>query len=237
MNDHDARRPRPGGIPRRRLLKASALLAAGSTAAGSPLVAMAAGQGGQQVVSLASLQAQATPGATPVGTPVPVADYVPSALRSDEFAILKAVVDRIIPPDDQGPGAADIGAHVYIDQALSDTKTTSLPAYQAGLKALDVAAGSDGFAAIDADQQDNILTMAEAGKLPGDPGGFFATVLQHTREGLFCDPIHGGNADFAGWDLMGYPGIKLNWTAEDQAIDATPKPEHVSVAEYQGAQS
>lgn len=237
MDEHDAPRPSPRGIPRRRLLKASALLAAGSGVVASPLAGMAAGSATQPMISLASLRAQAPPGATPAGTPVPVSEYVPSALRTDEFAILTAAVDRIIPPDANSPGAADIGAQVYIDKALGGTKMTSLVSYQAGLKALDVAAGSDGFAALGPDQQDALLTMAEVEKLPGDPGGFFATLLQDTREGVFCDPIHGGNANFAGWDLMRYPGIKLNWTAEDQAIDATPKPEHISVSQYKGAQS
>ena len=43
-------------------------------------------------------------------------------------------------------------------------------------------------------------------ELAGDPGGFFATLLEYTRQGMFADPIHGGNAGFAGWDLIGYPG-------------------------------
>ena len=49
---------------------------------------------------------------------------------------------------------------------------------------------------------------------------------------MFSDPIYGGNVNFAGWDLIGYSGIKLVWDAEDQALDAIPEPEHVSVAEY-----
>ena len=35
-------------------------------------------------------------------------------------------------------------------------------------------------------------------------------LLEHTREGMFSDPIYGGNVNFAGWDLIGYPGIKLH---------------------------
>jgi len=54
---------------------------------------------------------------------------------------------------------------------------------------------------------------------------------------MFSDPIHGGNVDFAGWDLMGYPGVKLVWSAEDQAVNSTPKPDHISVAQYGGTAS
>ena len=94
-----------------------------------------------------------------------------------------------------------------------------------------------GFAGLDAAKQDEILTTAEAGKLDGDPGGFFVTLLQQTREGMFSDPIYGGNVNFAGWDLIGYSGIKLVWDAEDQALDAIPAPEHASVAEFGGSAS
>jgi hypothetical protein len=66
------------------------------------------------------------------------------------------------------------------------------------------------------------------------PKEFFQTLITHTRIGMFCDPVWGGNVNFAGWDLMGYPGIKLVWTAEDQAVNSTPKPEHISVAQYGG---
>ena len=229
---HDSESPRrvPIVIPRRRLLKGSAILAAGASPLGIPLRSLASQttRGGTPV---------ATPSASPFASPVPVAEYVPSALRTDEYAILQAVVDRIIPADDLGPGAVDAGVQVYIDRALKTTKTGSLAAYQAGLKALDVAAGTGGFVALSPDKQDALLQIAEAGKLPGDPGSFFAMVVQDTREGMFSDPVHGGNANFAGWDLMGYPGIKLVWSEQDQQVNATPKPEHVSVAKYQEAKS
>lgn len=226
MHDQESPPRSPNVIPRRQLLKGAALLAAGA----SPLV-----------IPLRELAAQtpsiATPGASPVAALVPVSEYVPSSLRADEYAILQAAVDRIIPEDELGPGASEIGVQVYIDRALGTTKTGSLASYQTGLKALEVAAGAGGFAALTPDKQDALLTTAEADKLSDDSGGFFAMLLQDTREGMFCDPFHGGNANFAGWDLLGYPGIKLLWTEQDQGINATPKPEHISVANYKEAQS
>ncbi len=129
------------------------------------------------------------------------------------------------------------GVFVYIDRAIGRKPEAYQALYQQGLAALDTAAGSGGFAGLDAAKQDEILTSAEAGKLEGDPGGFFATLLQQTREGMFADPMYGGNVNFAGWDLIGYSGIKLVWEAEDQALDAIPTPAHVSVAEYGGSAS
>ena len=36
------------------------------------------------------------------------------------------------------------------------------------------------------------------------------------RQGMFGDPYYGGNANFVGWDLLGYPGIRTMVTADDQ---------------------
>jgi gluconate 2-dehydrogenase gamma chain len=45
---------------------------------------------------------------------------------------------------------------------------------------------------------------------------FFALVHAHTMEGLFADPIYGGNRDFAGWRAVGYPGAYYVYTEEEQ---------------------
>jgi gluconate 2-dehydrogenase gamma chain len=34
-------------------------------------------------------------------------------------------------------------------------------------------------------------------------------------EGMFADPVYGGNKDFAGWRLVGFPGAQMQFTAED----------------------
>ena len=47
-------------------------------------------------------------------------------------------------------------------------------------------------------------------------------MLGHTLEGTFGDPHYGGNQDFIGWDLIGYPGLRLAVTAEQQRMDAAP---------------
>lgn len=221
MHDQDVFRWERAAFPRRRLLKGTALLA-GAEVFGIPL---------------RDVSAQATPGATPVASPMPVSEYVPTSLTAAEYAILAAAVDRIIPPDDLGPGAAELGVQVYIDRELGDRKASSLTAYQQGMKALEAAAGAGGFVALSTDKQDDILTTAESDKLADAPDGFFAMLIEDTRQGMFSDPVHGGNANFGGWDLMGYPGIKLNWTEKDQQINAKPTPEHISVAKYQNQES
>jgi gluconate 2-dehydrogenase gamma chain len=51
-----------------------------------------------------------------------------------------------------------------------------------------------------------------------EPGleAFFNIIRTHTMEGLFADPIYGGNRDFAGWRAVGYPGAHYVYTEEEQ---------------------
>jgi gluconate 2-dehydrogenase gamma chain len=166
--------------------------------------------------------------ATP--TPAFVATSEARAVLTDaEYATLVAAIDRLIPSDDLGPGASESGVDVYITSALSTLASGSLPVIRGGLAAL-----GDGFAGLAASDQDALLGQAEAGTLEGAPAGFFATLLELTRQGMFGDPVYGGNQNYAGWDLLQYPGIKLVWTVEDQAIDADVPLTHTSVAQYGG---
>jgi hypothetical protein len=52
---------------------------------------------------------------------------------------------------------------------------------------------------------------------------FFELVRAHTIQGTFCDPYYGGNANFVGWDLVGYPGLRIVVSAEEQSMSKPPK--------------
>lgn len=157
--------------------------------------------------------------------------YVPKALTEAELATLKAAIDQLIPADEIGPSASEAGVFVYIDRSLAKPIADQLPHYQEGLAALDAAAGADGFAGATSEQQLDILTQAEAGEVAE---GFFEVLLNHTRQGMFADPMYGGNRDFAGWDLIGYPGLRLVWTPADQDFGAEIEPAHSSAADFGG---
>jgi gluconate 2-dehydrogenase gamma chain len=43
---------------------------------------------------------------------------------------------------------------------------------------------------------------------------FFHLLRRNTIEGMFCDPIHGGNADMVGWQLVGFPGPQMSYFSE-----------------------
>ena len=39
---------------------------------------------------------------------------------------------------------------------------------------------------------------------------FFSLLRQNTIEGMFCDPVHGGNVDMIGWQIVGFPGPRMS---------------------------
>jgi gluconate 2-dehydrogenase gamma chain len=138
------------------------------------------------------------------------------------------VCARIIPSDENGPGAAEARASVYIDRALGGWLTASREVYTAGLAALDDAArtrSAKRFVDLSPSDQDDVLSDIEQ-------TSFFALVRTHTIQGTFCDPAYGGNANFVGWDLIGYPGVRLNVTAADQRMAAPAKPVRRSAYDY-----
>jgi gluconate 2-dehydrogenase gamma chain len=147
-----------------------------------------------------------------------------------EAATLEAVVSRLIPSDANGPGALEAGAARYIDGALGDALAAQLGAYRAGLAALEAyartAAGAS-FAALPPERQDELLTDLEQNRATGfspSSSAFFELVLGHTLEGTFGDPHYGGNRDFIGWELIGYPGLRLAVMAEQQRMNAELEP-------------
>ena len=66
------------------------------------------------------------------------------------------------------------------------------------------------FDRIDAKQREEVLVGLSGGKITFENGPparvFWGTVYQTVIEGMFSDPIHGGNRDKAGWKLIGFPG-------------------------------
>ena len=149
-------------------------------------------------------------------------------LTGTEADILEAVVARLIPSDENGPGATEARAAHYIDRALVGALRSSRAAYAAGLEALDAYAQSRKgapFTKLSASDQDAVLTDMEKDVATGftpNASTFFSLVRTHTIQGTFCDPYYGGNADFVGWDMIGYPGLRLAVSADDQRMGVKP---------------
>jgi gluconate 2-dehydrogenase gamma chain len=169
-------------------------------------------------------------GAAPVAAQAPSA--IPreplEALTAAEADVLDAICARLIPTDANGPGATEARAAHYIDRALAGFLAPSRQAYAAGLADVDrraVASRGTPFAKLPAADQDAVLKEIET-------SAFFTLVRTHTIQGTFCDPFYGGNANFAGWDLLGYPGVRTIVTEAEQRLGITLTPNHKSAYDY-----
>lgn len=98
--------------------------------------------------------------------------------------------------------------------------------YREGVQSLDTLA-RDWFGAAFSDlgwnEQDRTLEHLSGGPKPTDVAvseagethvqnvsddglSFFEVLSLHTRQGMFADPVYGGNRDCIGWTLLGFPG-------------------------------
>ena len=151
-------------------------------------------------------------------------------LTAAESDILEAITARLIPTDENGPGAAEARAAHYIDRALTGPLASFRQAYTAGLAAVDAYAQSSKnapFAKLNSSDQHAVLADMEKNVATGftpNASAFFGVLRTHTIQGTFCDPYYGGNANFVGWDLIGYPGVRMAVTADDQRMSVAPQP-------------
>jgi gluconate 2-dehydrogenase gamma chain len=140
---------------------------------------------------------------------------------AQEARVVTAACERIFPSDATGPGATEAGVVIYIDRQLAGpygadkyryTKTPwreSYPehgyqgkenprdTYREGIR------GLGNFADLSAEEQIKKLTSIEKTH-------FFQLLRTHTIEGMFSDPMHGGNAGLIGWQLIGFPGPQMS---------------------------
>lgn len=120
----------------------------------------------------------------------------------------------------QGPFNADAAPELGYQLQLSPQQI-----YRLGIAAVDdwcKANSGHVFAEQDSATQDRILAKIEGAELVLDtvPAKvFFSLLVQNTREGFFCDPIHGGNKGMVGWTQIGFPGARadfMDWVERNE---------------------
>lgn len=153
--------------------------------------------------------------------------------------VIGAACERIFPSDASGPGAKEAGVVIYIDRQLAGPygadkyrytkgpfvesfpehgyqgKENPRETYRIGIEKL----GAN-FAELTPEEQTQKLQAIEKTH-------FFQLLRAHTVEGMFSDPMHGGNVDLIGWQLIGYPGPRMNYRNDvDQHFGSEfrPKP-------------
>ena len=272
-------------VSRRRFLGAGAAAGASLAAVVGPFAVA----NGQPVAahheSETSAQAQA-------GTTTPQGFIFFTPFQAD---IINAAAGRLIPADDNGPGAIEAGVVYFIDRQLQAAEGFGGRRYEQGpflqgqatqgdqsslsmgdryrLGILGMEAYSQqlfqaGFAALGPDQQDQVLKDMEAGKPttfdgasiqsvstapsagsesamrhPSDANltqgakAFFDLLHSHVIAGFFADPVHGGNRDMIGWQLIGFPGAQMSYASNISNFGQPWQGGYKSLAEYQGQYS
>jgi gluconate 2-dehydrogenase gamma chain len=165
-----------------------------------------------------------------------------------EARIVAAAARRVFPSDESGPGAREAGVAIFIDRQLAGPwgrdryrytegpfeedapaelgyqgKATPREIYRDGLKKV------KGFDRLLPEKQDEALRQIESTL-------FFELLRQNTIEGMFCDPIHGGNIDMIGWQLVGFPGPRLsNYDEVEKFYGQAFRPKPASLRQVTGA--
>ena len=131
---------------------------------------------------------------------------------SDSHArTLAALCDQIIPADDF-PSASQAGVVTYIDRQLARHYRRHQKAYRDGLEEAEaISRKSSGQHLADASPAQQ-LQIAIA--LEKQNRTFFELVRQHTMEGYYGSPRHGGNRDAVSWRMLGLDEPPLRGRAQ-----------------------
>jgi gluconate 2-dehydrogenase gamma chain len=138
-------------------------------------------------------------------------------LTEAEADLVVLIAEQIIPRD-QDAGATDAGVVNFIDQQLAGHYERYQDNYRAGLVGVQETAESlfsRKFADLNWDEQTTVLRSLESGKAPGgtweksSSSAFFDLVRDHTMQGFYGSPRHGGNKDYVSFRMLGldYPQI------------------------------
>jgi len=165
---------------------------------------------------------------------------------AEEARVIAAACARIFPNDESGPGASEANVVIFIDRQLAGPygrdkyrypkgpfvesypehgyqgKENPRETYRAGIK------GLGDFTNLSPADQDAKLRSIEKSH-------FFQLLRTHTLEGMFSDPMHGGNAGLIGWQLVGYPGPRMSYRDEiDKHFGQPWRPKPASLEQIAG---
>jgi len=173
----------------------------------------------------------------------------------EDFDIIKAATERILPKDENGPGAIDLHVPIYIDQQLAgawgqnvrdymngphydilstdyQTRLKRSQIFDLGINAIKKYCDKnyeEKFPELDEKEQDEVLKKFEANEIeiPGVSSGLFFELLRSaTIEGVYCDPLYGGNYNMNGWKMKKFPGSQMSYLNDiesDEFQEIEPK--------------
>ena len=134
-----------------------------------------------------------------------------------EEIVVDAIAEQVIPADQDG-GARDAGVVQYIDRQLASVLRRHQETYRKGIAGIQETSRimfEGTFETLPWPQQTAVLTALENGEAQGSTWqtvsarGFFDLIRDHTMQGFYGSPRHGGNRDFVSFRMIGldYPRI------------------------------
>lgn len=159
----------------------------------------------------------------------------------EERTAVAAICARLIPSDEDGPGAAEADVVTFIDRQMAGFygrgqhwymegpfgEGTATQGYQSehppavlyrlALAELDEYCRSeDGapFGELSEERQDELLSGLDEEEIEFERVSaktFFDLILKNAIEGFFADPIYGGNRDMVAWRYVGFPGTRYDY--------------------------
>ena len=152
--------------------------------------------------------------------PVPPRCQAPRRWRffTDAEALLVDAITEQIIPTDQDPGAIYAGVTNFIDRQLAGPYRRYRQAYRAGLAGVQETSRAmfrKPFESLSWDDQTALLKALESGKAPGSTwlgqssSAFFELIRDHTMQGYYGSPRHGGNRDYVSYRMLklDYPQV------------------------------
>lgn len=125
------------------------------------------------------------------------------------------------------PPGPDTSTTVYVKKSELprygyQSKLNPQEVFRKGLVSLDAYANSkfgSNFRSLSSGDQDSVVGDLADGSASGfsEPSvkTFWSMVRDQTVYGMFADPFYGGNRNFVGWTLVGYPGAQRAYTPQD----------------------
>lgn len=168
----------------------------------------------------------------------------PLFFSAPERSFVEAITERLIPDGEDNSGARGAHVAEFIDRQLSSpygrawrwymqgpwedgipeqgyqSKLTPSQLYRTAIKDIDawcMQHHRQPFVGLGGDAQDQVIHGLESGSIalahvPAET--FFTMLWNNTQEGFLADPIYGGNYNFTGWKLVGFPGPRYNYVNE-----------------------
>ena len=181
--------------------------------------------------------------------------------RYEDFVVLEQATERILPKDENGPGAIELGVPYFIDKQMAGTWGINGTEYRqgpfisadppvdqsslnrgqiliVGLRKMNEESNKrfdTSFDSVEEDQQIEILQDFESAKVKMygvNSGSFFGLLRELTLEGAYSDPLYGGNRNMAGWEMKEFPGAVPSYM-DIIEDDEFVKKDPVSLTNYQ----